>query len=98
MRAHPYELAVTADEIVVARDAGIGRSQVVLVRRAALGGLEPDQRRACRRHRRARCPPCERTTFLGAVLGQGAHLIHTAPREPALRLDISGRSQPRIWR
>lgn len=32
MRAHPYELAVTPDEIAVARDAGIGRSQVVLVR------------------------------------------------------------------
>lgn len=32
MRAHPYELAVTAREIAVARDAGMDRSQVVLVR------------------------------------------------------------------
>jgi hypothetical protein len=32
MRAHPYELAVTRDEIAVARDAGMGHSQVVLVR------------------------------------------------------------------
>ena len=32
MRAHPYELAVTPGEIAVARDAGPGRSQVVLIR------------------------------------------------------------------
>jgi hypothetical protein len=32
MRAHPYELAVTSQEIAVARDAGMDGSQVVLVR------------------------------------------------------------------
>jgi hypothetical protein len=32
MRAHPYELAVTPDEIAVARNAGPGRSQVMFVR------------------------------------------------------------------
>jgi hypothetical protein len=32
MRAHPYELAVTANEIAVVRDAGTGRGDVVLVR------------------------------------------------------------------
>jgi hypothetical protein len=32
MRAQPYELAVTAKAIAVARDAGMDRSQVVLVR------------------------------------------------------------------
>lgn len=46
MRAHPYELAVAANEIAVARDAGPGRSRVVLVRpsgdvRAVTPGLPP---------------------------------------------------------